>query len=123
MDLRDLRSGFRDDDQRTRAGMVVHVRLADDRYQDECRYLLKFQWQLTVPYRELTMDDLREHVGAEKLVAVERLIAALGRSPDEVEQWIQETVESFPLIKDRGYVQGIRRDSASRRRILTVAAL
>jgi hypothetical protein len=70
VDLRDLRSGFRDDDQRHRAGMVIHLRLADDREQDECRYLIKFQWQLSMTYTEVTVDELRAHVGAEKLAVV-----------------------------------------------------
>lgn len=103
MDLRSLRSGFRDDDQRHRAGQVVHLRLADDREQDECRYLLKFQWQLSMTYTEVTLEELRAHVGPEKLAAVEALIAALRSGPDDVERWIQDTVRSFPEIEDRGF--------------------
>jgi hypothetical protein len=105
MDLRDLRSGFRDDDQRRRAGMVIHLRLADDRDQDECRFLLKFQWQLSMTYTEVTVEESRTHVRPEKLVAVEALITALRTSPDDVERWIQETVEAFPIIEDRGHQQ------------------
>jgi hypothetical protein len=113
MDLRDLHSGFRDDDQRSRAAMVVHRHLADDRDQEECRYLLKFQWQLSVSYTEVTIEELREHVGAKKLVAVEDLIVAIGQGPDSVELWIRETVRSFPEIKDRGYEQWEARSSPS----------
>jgi hypothetical protein len=54
-------------------------------------------------YTEVTVDDLRAHVGAEKLAAVEALIAALRSSPDDVERWIHETVTSFPEIEDRGF--------------------
>jgi hypothetical protein len=105
MDLRDLRSGFRDDDQRHRVGMVIHRRLADDREQDECRHLLRFQWQLSMTYTEVTVDELRAHVRAEKLAVVEALIDALRSSPDDVERWIQETVRSFPEVQDRGFQQ------------------
>lgn len=105
MDLRQLRTGFRDDDQRRRAGMVIQLRLADDRDQDECRYLLKFQWQLSMTYTEVTVEELRTHVRPEKLAAVEALIAALRSSPDDVERWIQDTVRSFPEIEDRGFQQ------------------
>jgi hypothetical protein len=105
MDLRQLRSGFRDDDQRRRAGMVIHLRLADDREQDECRHLLKFQWQPSMSYTEVTVNELRAHVRPEKLAAVEELIAALGSSPYDVERWIQDTVASFPEIEDRGFQQ------------------
>lgn len=105
MDLRNLRTRFRDDDQRHRAGMVIHLRLADDRDQDECRYLLKFQWQLSMSYTEVTVDELRAHVRPEKLAVVEALIDALHRSPDDVERWIQETVRALPEIEDRGFQQ------------------
>ena len=89
--------------------MVIHMHLADDRDQDECRYLLKFQWQLSMSYREVTWVELREHVSLRKLAAVEGLIAALAESPDAVEQWIQLTVATFPVIQDRGYRQWRRR--------------
>jgi hypothetical protein len=105
VDLRDLHTRFRDDDQRRRAGMVVHLRLADDREQDECRCLVKFQWQLAMPYTEVTLEELRAHVRPEKLAVVEALIDALHRSPDDVERWIHETVRTLPVVEDRGFQQ------------------
>ena len=56
-------------------------------------------------YTEVTVDELRAYVGAEKLAAVEALITALRSSPDDVERWMQETVRSFPEIEDRGFQQ------------------
>ncbi|MFF9119375.1 hypothetical protein ACF09Y_28045 [Streptomyces massasporeus] len=45
---------------------VIHDRLADDRDQQECRYLMRLWWQLGMYYREVTLDQLRgfEQTGA-----------------------------------------------------------
>ncbi|MEW2330477.1 hypothetical protein AB0880_21995 [Micromonospora chersina] len=110
MDLRSLRVGFRDDAQRSRAQRVIHDRLADDRLQDECRYLMKFWWQLSMSYQEVTIGELREHLGADKLRAVEALIKAIGQTPEDIEEWITRAVGAFPLIHDRG---NSRRDGRS----------
>jgi hypothetical protein len=40
--LRDLRAKFRDEQQRRRVQDIVEMRLADDRAQDECRHLMRF---------------------------------------------------------------------------------
>ncbi|RCV51640.1 hypothetical protein [Marinitenerispora sediminis] len=102
MNLTDLRTGFRDDDQRQRARSVVHDRLADDREQQECRYLMRFWWQLGMPYEEVTVEQLRTHVGRPKLDAVEALISAIRTSPEMVDAWISAAEEAFPVSRDRG---------------------
>lgn len=102
VDLRDLRLGFRDDDQNRQTRVIIHDRLADDRLQDECRCLMKFWWQLVVSYQEVTIDELREHVSAPKLAVVDALIDALSESPESVDAWIAETIVVFPVIHDRG---------------------
>src|SRR5262249_3403515 len=104
MDLVDLQAGFRDDSQLWQARMVVHDRLADDRDQDECRYLLKVYAQPSASYRQVTWTELRDHLGASKLAAVEGLVASLADSPDAVDAWIRQTKATFPVIQDRGYV-------------------
>jgi hypothetical protein len=102
MDLRNLRLAFRDDSQRSQAQRVIHDRLADDRLQDECRSLMKFWWQLSMSYQEVTLGELREHVGAGKLQAVEALIKAIDQSPEAIDEWIAWAVAVFPVIHDRG---------------------
>ncbi|WP_345633922.1 hypothetical protein [Rugosimonospora acidiphila] len=102
MDLRNLRLGFRDDAQRRRAQRVIHDRLADDRLQDECRYLMKFWWQLSMSYQEVTIGELRGHLTADKLHAVEALIEAIHRSPEDIDTWIARATVAFPVIHDRG---------------------
>ncbi len=52
MSLLDLPHGFRDEHQRQSAQAIVMQRLADDREQEECRVLMKFWWQLAMPYED-----------------------------------------------------------------------
>ncbi|MGW6448869.1 hypothetical protein [Lentzea sp. NPDC055074] len=101
--LTDLHGGFRDDEQRSRAQKVVSDRLADDREQEECRYLMRFMWQLRMSYREVCVEELRTHVGTEKLAAVEALVEAVRTSHDRIDAWIEATEREFPVVEDRGH--------------------
>ena len=105
--MTDLSSGFRDVTQRRRAQSVIEERLADDREQDECRYLMRFVWQLAMTYREVTRRELEAHVRADKLEAVEALIDAIRSSPDRIDAWIHSTERAFPVIHDRGHEAGL----------------
>ena len=101
--LVDLRNGFRDEHQRRRAQAIIHDRLADDRNQQECRYLMRLWWQLEMTYQEVTHEDLRTHVTAPKLQAVEDLIRAVRTSPDEIDAWIAAAEQAHPVVHDRGH--------------------
>ncbi|WP_328411001.1 hypothetical protein [Nocardia sp. NBC_00403] len=101
--LTDLRGRFRDDAQRRRTQRVIEKRLADDRNQDECRYLMRFVWQLHMTYCEVTEQNLQEHVGADKLRAIEVLVEAARRSPESIDAWIDSIEQIFPVVHDRGY--------------------
>jgi hypothetical protein len=101
--LTDLSGGFRDDLQRRRAQAVIQDRLADDRKQDECRYLMRFCWQLLMTYQEISEQELQTHVAPEKLEAVEALIKAIRTSPDQIDVWIASAENAFPTIHDRSY--------------------
>ncbi|MEA5360917.1 hypothetical protein VA596_15320 [Amycolatopsis sp., V23-08] len=107
MNLTDLSSRFRDAAQRRRAQAVIEERLANDREPDECRYLMRFMWQLAMTYREVSPRELQAHVNADKLEAVEALIEAARCSPDRIDAWILATEQSFPVIHDRGYEAGL----------------
>ncbi|MET9765102.1 hypothetical protein ABZ016_39625 [Streptomyces sp. NPDC006372] len=111
MTLTDLSLGFRDPDQRRCAQAVIHNRLADDRDQQECRYLMRFWWQLCVPYREVTLDQLRENVGGPKLRLVEELIEAVRTSPEAIDEWIDAVENAFPVVQDRGFEAQVRLNS------------
>ncbi|WP_157429828.1 hypothetical protein [Actinomadura oligospora] len=103
MSLTDLASGFRDEEQLTRVRAVIEWRLADDRRQQECRYLMRFWWQLSMPYREVSLEELRAHLGERKLAAVEALIAAIRTSPERIDAWADVVEPEFPVVHDRGH--------------------
>jgi hypothetical protein len=103
VNLTDLPGGFRDDLQRRRVQAVIHDRLADDREQEECRYLMRFWWQLSMSYQEQTLQELRTHVGETKLQTVESLISAIRSSPEQIDAWVHANEQAFPMIHDRGY--------------------
>ncbi|MFJ8013777.1 hypothetical protein [Streptomyces sp. NPDC096339] len=103
MILTDLNNGFRDVEQRRCVQRVIHDRLADDRDQQECRFLMRFWWQLAMPYQEVSMDELSLNVGRPKLDVIEALISAVQSSHADIDDWITTTRQVFPVIQDRGF--------------------
>jgi hypothetical protein len=63
---------------------------------------MRFWWQLSMSYTEVTLEQLREHVDEPKLTAIEALIDAIRSSSDDVQAWIDATEDDFPIIIDRG---------------------
>ncbi|WP_117212267.1 hypothetical protein [Allorhizocola rhizosphaerae] len=102
-DLTTFRDTFRDEAQRNRVMWVLHDRLADDRQQLECRYLLKLASQLYTDLTEVTLDQLQRHLGPAKFQAVQDLIEAAAGSPEQIDGWIIRTEAAFPVVEDRGY--------------------
>lgn len=82
---------------------MIHERLADDREPQECRYLMRFWWQLAMPYREVTMEQLCQNVREPKLDVIKQLIGAIRTSHAEVDAWVAAVSEVFPVIEDRGF--------------------
>ncbi|MFJ8430886.1 hypothetical protein ACIQ9P_06260 [Kitasatospora sp. NPDC094019] len=107
MSLTDLRDGFRDDEQLRRARRVVHDRLADDRDPQECRYLMRFWWQLGMTYQEVSMEQLGQYVGRPKLDVIEELISAVRAGHAEIDAWADMVEWAFPVTRDRGYEAAI----------------
>ncbi|MEU1593561.1 hypothetical protein ABZ468_12050 [Streptomyces sp. NPDC005708] len=103
MTLTDLNNGFRDDEQRRRVQRVIHDRLADDRDPQECRFLMRFWWQLVMSYQEVSMDELSLNVGKSKLDVIEALISAIRSSHADIDAWITTTQQVFPVVQDRGF--------------------
>ncbi|OIK25458.1 hypothetical protein [Streptomyces malaysiense] len=103
MTLTDLNNGFRDDEQRRHVQRVIHDRLADDRDPQECRFLMRFWWQLVMSYQEVSMDELSRNVGTPKLDVIEALIGAIRSSHADIDAWITTTQQVFPVIQDRGF--------------------
>ncbi len=110
-DLGDLPARFRDDEQCRRVQELIGSRLADDRLQDECRYLMRLIWQLRMSYTEVRHDELREHVGPATLAVVDELIAAIRASPEAIDQWCTAVLER-PVVEDRTWSRGPGRDEA-----------
>ncbi|MFF8259047.1 hypothetical protein [Streptomyces virginiae] len=109
--LTDLSNGFHDVEQRRRVQRVIHDRLADDRDPQECRFLMRFWWQLAMPYREVSMDELRLNVGESKLAVIEALISAVRSSHADIDAWISTTQKALPVIQDRGFTTAQDKDS------------
>ncbi|MFF3830605.1 hypothetical protein ACFYXX_07575 [Streptomyces sp. NPDC002458] len=85
MTLTDLRDGFRDAEQRRCLQAMIASRLADDREPQECRYLMRFWWQLSMPYQEVSVAELRLNVGRRKLDVVMELVSAIRSSHEEID--------------------------------------
>lgn len=103
MSLTDLRDGFRDDEQLRRVQAVIHDRLADDRDPQECRYLMRFWWQLRMTYREVSMEQLGQNVSRPKLDVIKDLVSAVRTGHAEIDVWVDTSEQAFPVIQDRGY--------------------
>ncbi|WP_141726222.1 hypothetical protein [Actinacidiphila rubida] len=110
MSLTDLSFGFRDESQRRRVQAVVHDRLADDRDQQECRCLMRFWWQLSMRYSEVTAEQLAANVSRAKLDTIEALIQAIRTSHAAIDAWVTDAERAFGLIDDRGFWAALERD-------------
>ncbi|WP_405901832.1 hypothetical protein OG696_40955 [Streptomyces sp. NBC_00656] len=103
MTLTDLRDGFRDAEQRQCVQAMIAGHLADDREPQECRYLMRFWWQLSMPYQEVSVAELRLNVGRQKLDVVLELVRAIRSSHEEIDAWLVGAVQRFPVVQDRGF--------------------
>ncbi len=90
---------FRDEHQCAEVRTIVHGRLADDRYQQECRYLMRFWWHLTMSYQEVSYAELRLHLSEHKMEVLESLFDAIDTSHEAVNAWIKEQTERWPLLE------------------------
>lgn len=64
---------------------------------------MRFWWQLSMPYREVSLEELRLNVGRQKLDALMGLIGAIRSSHDEIDAWLAAAQQTFPVIQDRGF--------------------
>ncbi|WLQ53880.1 hypothetical protein P8A21_40925 (plasmid) [Streptomyces poriferorum] len=103
MTLTDLRDGFRDAEQRKCVQAMIAGRLADDREPQECRYLMRLWWQLSMPYQEVSVAELRLNVGQQKLDVVLELVRAIRSSHEEIDAWLAGAVQTFPVVQDHGF--------------------
>src|SRR5262245_7006961 len=97
-DLLTASSWFRDEAQRRRTQEVLRERIADDREQEECRYLMRFAWQLSMSYREVSYEELAAHVRPEKLARVDALLAAAQQGYEAIDEWLARCEAELSLI-------------------------
>jgi hypothetical protein len=91
---------FASEDQLDRVRDIIMTRLADDHFQQECRYLLRFWWQLGMSYREVTYEELQEHVTSGKLRVIDQLLRAIDEGSDAIERWCSD-YSLLPRVVDR----------------------
>jgi hypothetical protein len=103
-DLKHLRERFSHKKQQQAARDVVQNHLADDRDQNECRYLMRFWWQLAMGYQEVTLEELEEHLSPAKHAIILELLHATQTGYAAIDAWIAR-YSTLPVILDRGHAQ------------------
>jgi hypothetical protein len=97
---------FRDQAQGSRVASILLERLADDRVQEECRYLSRLRWHFFMGYQEVSYQQLLEHVSAPKLTVLNELFSAIAdRNYDEIDAWANRCESVLPIIHDRWHDQ------------------
>jgi len=93
---------FRDEAQSRRVAGILIERLADDRLQEECRYLCRLRWHFFMGYQEVSYEELVEHVSEPKLAVLNELFSAIAdRDYDEIDAWINRCESELPIIHDK----------------------
>lgn len=93
---------FRDEEQKTEVQNIIQTRLADDRNQEECRYLMRFWWQLSMAYQEVTFQELESFVSDNKLLIINELLESMEKGDFAIDSWIKK-YQQLPVIEDRGF--------------------
>lgn len=101
-DLLKLSDSFEDEKQISRIQDIIQYRLADDRNQQECRYLMRFWWQFSVSYQEVTLEELENFVSPEKLQIILELLTAIENGSGSIIAWIDK-YENISIIEDKGF--------------------
>jgi hypothetical protein len=93
---------FRDHAQASRVGTIILERFADDRLQEECRYLSRLRWHLFMGYQEVSYDELQQHVSQTKMAILDNLFASIVDSDyDGIDQWTTQCEQALPIIADK----------------------
>jgi hypothetical protein len=93
---------FRDHTQADRVGGVVVHRLADDRNQEECRYLMRLKWHFHMSYQEVSYRELEQYVSVDKMRILNELFAYIAvKDYAGIEMWLEQYEKELPIIEDR----------------------
>jgi len=99
VDFYDTSDWFVNNLQRDAVLDIVFV-MADDRYQEECRYLMRFWWYLGQCDYAPNIEVFESHLSPKKLTEVEELFAAIAHSPEAVKDWIQKYRTIYCELED-----------------------
>jgi hypothetical protein len=103
---------FRDRSQADAVGEVIMTRLADDREQDECRYLARLKWHFHMGYQEVSFAELKENVSETKMWLLQDLFDEIAAANYQaIDEWVQRCQQALPIITDKSY--SIRREAES----------
>jgi hypothetical protein len=92
---------FRNEAQLEDVRRIIHDRLADDTYQNECRYLMRFWYHLTMPYQEVSYNELKKNVSKHKMDILEELFDAIDSSFEYIDSWIYKYESELPSLEER----------------------
>lgn len=103
------RRWFRDDEQRSDVQHLISVRLADDRAQTECRFLMRFHEHLGYGYEAVTHNELVANVSAWKMALIDELLElAWQRDFSAIDSWVNYCMLAHPAIVDKGVRRALR---------------
>ncbi len=92
---------FRDVEQCNDVATVILHRFADDRIEDECRYLTRLKWHLHMAYQEVSYDELLVHVSPQKMMTLHRLFDAIVEGDYEaIDAWVLDISNNMPIVED-----------------------
>ena len=93
---------FRDREQADCVGTIILERLADDRVQEECRYLCRLRWHLFMGYQEVSYEELQEYVSQYKMAVLNDLFSSIVDSDyPGIDRWIEKCEGALPIIEDK----------------------
>jgi len=102
---------FRDHLQADRVGSVVVERLADDRFQEECRYLMRLKWHFHMGYQEVSYRELQQYISESKMVILDELFTEIAaHNYVGIDKWLEKYEDTLPVIEDKW--MEMNRDSA-----------
>jgi hypothetical protein len=81
-------------------------RLADDRIQEERRYLCRLRWHLFMSYQEVSYDQLQHYVSESKMAILDDLFSSIADSDyDGIDRWVAQCEKALPIVVDKWRVQ------------------
>lgn len=93
---------FRDHAQADTVGSVIISRLADDRIEEECRYLMRLKWHFHMGYQEVSYDELQQYVSESKMALLDELFAEIAaHNYTGIDEWIERCEKELPTIEDK----------------------